>query len=91
MLLTEYRSAVPAKKGERDIWQGCFGEHAVRDECDNERHVDTIHIDFVKHGYVQPVSDAPFLTFHRLVALGIYPMDWAGDVCTDFGTGERGG
>ena len=89
--LTEQRSAVRVRKGERGIWQRRFWEHAVQDERDYEKHVDYIHINPVKHGYVQRVSDWPYSTFHRLVALGVYPMDWAGDADIDFPAGERGG
>ncbi len=32
----------------------------------------------MKHGLVQQLSDWPYSTFHRDVARGIYPLDWAG-------------
>ncbi|MBA1929940.1 REP-associated tyrosine transposase RayT, partial [Escherichia coli] len=47
-----------------------------------------IYINPVKHGWVKQVSDWPFSTFHRDVARGLYPIDWAEDV-TDFSAGER--
>ncbi|MGH2372192.1 MAG: hypothetical protein ACRDIC_01755 [bacterium] len=32
----------------------------------------------VKHGHVQCVRDWPHSSFHRAVAAGVYPADWAG-------------
>jgi putative transposase len=55
------------------------------------RHVDYIHFNPVKHGYVEHVQDWPFLSFHRMVRLGLYPPGWAGrpDNELDSGFGER--
>jgi putative transposase len=44
------------------------------------RHVDYIHFNPVKHGYVSKVRDWPHGSFHRFVAKGILPPDWGGDV-----------
>jgi putative transposase len=73
-------SASRAAKGERGIWQRRYWEHTIRDEDDFERHIDYVHINPVKHGFVTRVSDWPYSSFHRMVKLGIYPEDWAGDV-----------
>ena len=81
-------SSSRAGKGERGIWQRRYWEHTLRDERDFERHVDYIHFNPVKHGHVSRVSDWPHSTFPRMVRLGIYPQDWAGDaeaVASDFG------
>jgi putative transposase len=67
-------------KGERGIWQRRYWEHTLRGEGDFERHVDYIHFNPVKHGHVGRVRDWPHSPFHRLVRLGVYPEDWAGDV-----------
>ena len=79
-----------ARKGERGIWQRRYWEHTLRDERDFARHVDYIHFNPVKHGHVSRVSDWPYSSFHRMVRLGVYPNDWAGD-SKDEGTlfGER--
>src|ERR1700719_232873 len=69
-----------AAKGERGIWQRRYWEHTIRDEKDFTRHIDYIHINPVKHGLVPRVRDWPYSSFHRMVKLGIYPEDWAGDV-----------
>jgi putative transposase len=65
-------------KQERGIWQRRFWEHAIRDEEDFRRHVDYIHFNPMKHGYVQKVADWPYSSFHRYVRLEILPEDWAG-------------
>ncbi|WP_346425844.1 transposase, partial [Methylocaldum sp. 14B] len=71
---TERRSKVRVARGERGIWQRRFWEHAIRDEEDYSAHVDYCHINPVKHGYVQCVSEWPYSTFHRYVERGVYPL-----------------
>jgi putative transposase len=79
-----------AAKAERGIWQRRYWEHTIRDEADFARHLDYIHINPVKHGLVTRVGDWPYSSFHRMVKIGIYPEDWAGDVWNDGGDfGER--
>jgi putative transposase len=74
----EYRSAVQIKRRERGIWQRRYWEHLIRDQQDFNAHMDYIHINPLKHGLVQRVSDWPYSTFHRYVTQGIYPHNWAG-------------
>ena len=79
-----------ATKGERGIWQRRYWEHTIRDENDFGRHVDYIHINSVKHGLATRVGDWPYSSFHRMVRLGVYPEDWAGDMSRpDACFGER--
>ena len=83
-------SASRAAKRERGIWQRRYWEHTIRDEDDLARHVDYIHINPVKHGFVTRVSDWPHSSFHRMVRFGIYPEAWAGDFADVGGSfGER--
>ncbi|MBI3773752.1 MAG: transposase [Gammaproteobacteria bacterium] len=85
----EGRSPGRINKGERGIWQRRYWEHTLRDEGDVERHMDYIHYNPVKHGYVTRVADWPYSSFHRCVRQGIYPMNWAGDdVCAEGRFGE---
>ncbi|MCL1961156.1 MAG: transposase [Desulfovibrionaceae bacterium] len=63
-------------RGERGIWQRRYWEHTIRDETDFERHVNYIHINSLKHGLVDRVCDWRPSSFHRYVALGIYPLNW---------------
>jgi putative transposase len=79
------RSASKIAKREKGIWQRRYWEHAIRDDADFERHVDYIHYNPVKHGFVTRVADWPHSSFHRYVEQGILPADWAGDA------GERPG
>ena len=59
-----------AKKREKGIWQRRFWEHCIRDEEDWRRHVDYIHFNPVKHGYVSKASDWPYSSFSKAVAKG---------------------
>jgi putative transposase len=62
----------------------------LRDERDYARHMDYIHFSPIKHGYVSRVRDWPYSSFHRMVRLGVYPEDWAGDAMNcEAGFGER--
>ena len=45
------------KKRERGIWQKRYWEHLIRDDNDFARHVDYIHFNPVKHGYVERAVD----------------------------------
>jgi putative transposase len=56
---TEYRSKVRIAAHERGIWQRHYWEHYIRDELDYQRHIDYVHVNPLKHGYVQRVSDLP--------------------------------
>ncbi|HWL30989.1 MAG TPA: transposase [Xanthobacteraceae bacterium] len=77
-------------KGERGIWQRRYWEHTLRDENDFARHADYIHFNPVKHGLSTRVVDWPHSSFHRMVRLGVYPADWAGDAQSgEDGFGER--
>ena len=84
----EQRSPVRERRGERGVWQRRYWEHTIRDDRDLRAHVDYIHINPQKHGYVSRVADWPHSTFHRYVRDGIYPADWAGDANMDIEAGE---
>ena len=75
---TERLSAVRKRRGERGIWQRRYWEHTIRDERDYSRHIDYVHVNPKKHGYVKQVVDWPYSTFHRYVADGLLPVDWCG-------------
>jgi len=72
----EQRNKSRAGKGERGVWQRRFWEHWIRDEKDYERHVDYIHYNPVKHGYVTRPVDWPHSSIHRFIARGIMSADW---------------
>ena len=55
-----------------------YWEHLMRNDADMQAHMDYVHFNPVKHGLVRCVADWPYSTFHRLVKVGVYPLDWAG-------------
>ncbi len=73
----EYRSATRINRRERGIWQRRYWEHLIKNEADYAAHVDYVHINPVKHGLVTQVADWPYSTFHRMVKMGIYSLNWA--------------
>jgi putative transposase len=81
--VTERRSLVRQRRGERGIWQRRYWEHLIRDEADFAAHMDYVHINPVKHRLVKRVADWPHSTFYRLVRMSIYPRDWAGSPGAD--------
>ena len=77
-------------KGERGIWQRRYWEHTLRNDGDLERHVNYIHYQSGEASAGNAGQDWPYSSFHRMVKLGIYPEDWAGDVADADGEfGER--
>jgi len=65
-----------SRKGERGIWQRRYWEHVIRGEEDYRRHMDYIHYNPVKHGYVERAIDWPYSSLPRLVEARVYPRDW---------------
>ena len=74
----ERRSAVRLARGERGIWQRRFWARLIVSDTDYVTHIDYCHINPLKHGLVERVIDWPYSTFHRYIASGVYPADWAG-------------
>lgn len=79
----QYHMVTHSKRQENGIWQRRFWEHTIRDDNDYERHMDYVHYNPVKHGYVQQVKAWQFSSFHRLVKQGVYDPDWGSDVVID--------
>ena len=67
-------------RGEYSLWQRRYWEHTIIDEQDLMNHIDYIHFNPVKHGYVNKVSAWTHSSFHRFVRAGILPEDWGGAV-----------
>ena len=80
--------AARLRKGERGLWQRRFWEHLITNETDLRRHVDYVHINPVKHGYVARASDWPYSSIHRYIGRGLVPVDWAGDGYQALSAGE---
>ena len=81
----------PCAQGERGLWQRRFWEHLIRDDRDLAGHVDYIHHNPVKHGYVDRAIDWPYSTFHRDLRRGNVTEDWGvrDDDVGDFGEASR--
>ena len=58
------------------LWQNRFREHTIRDENDLNIHLNYIHYNPVKHGYVKSVKDWEFSSFHKFVKKGLYDNNW---------------
>ena len=69
-------SASRTQRGERGVWQRRFWEHLISDQQDFARHMDYIHYNPVKHGYVGCPHQWKYSSFHRCVEEGIYKSDW---------------
>ena len=76
-----------ALQGERGIWQRRYWEHAIRDERDFGAHMDYVHFNPVRHGFVSHPADWPYSSFRACVAEGLYPPDW---IASDDGKADRG-
>ena len=76
-------------KGERGIWQRRYWEHLIHDGEDFAHHVDYIHFNPVKHGYVERAANWPHSSIHRFVRDGLIPPDWATEGKSNGNWGER--
>ena len=64
------------RRGERPVWQRRFWEHVIRDARDWHMHMDYIHYNPVKHGYVERAIDWPYSSFHHHLRAGRYEPEW---------------
>ncbi len=58
------------------VWQNRFWDHIIREQNDFNRHIDYIHYNPVKHGYVSNPADLKLSSFSKLKRKGVYPDDW---------------
>lgn len=58
------------------LWQNRFWEHTIRDENDLNIHLNYIHYNTVKHGYVKSVKDWKYSSFHKFVKKDLYDINW---------------
>ena len=78
------------RRREKGLWQRRFWEHAIRDGLDWQRHVDYVHFNPVKHGYVTRPGDWPYSSFARAQAAGWYPPGWGEGLPESLAGGEEG-
>ncbi|MFQ5400056.1 MAG: transposase [Anaerolineae bacterium] len=72
-------------------WQPGFWDHVIRDERDYKNHLDYIHHNPVKHGYVTRPEDYPHSSYMEYVRRGWYEIGWGHtepDILTDLDTSE---
>ncbi len=60
----------------KTIWQRRFWEHLITDDKDWRTHMDYIHYNPVKHGYVKSPIDWPWSSFNNAVKKGWYDANW---------------
>jgi len=63
-------------KKEKDIWQRRYWEHTIIDENDLYKHLDYIHYNPVKHGYIKNVKNWKYSSFHKFVKKEFYSENW---------------
>jgi len=64
------------KNRESNIWQRRYWEHTIRNEDDLYKHLDYIHYNPIKHGYVKCAKDWAYSSFNKFVNRGNYELDW---------------
>ncbi|MFC1748568.1 transposase [Pseudomonadota bacterium] len=77
LTIAERRPKSRVNKGERGIWQRRYWEHLIRDERDYNNHVDYIHYNPVKHGYVAKPVDWPYSSIHRYIRNRVIDDSWS--------------
>lgn len=65
------------ERGEKLIWQRRFWEHSIRDEYDWKSHLDYIHYNPIKHGYVCNPNEWGESSFSYWVEKGLYEENWS--------------
>lgn len=63
---TETIKSTRLRKRERGIWQRRFWEHCIRDERDFNNHIEYIHNNPIKHGYVTHAQAWPYSSIHKI-------------------------
>jgi len=58
------------------VWQKRYWEHVIRSEADFSAHIDYIHYNPVRHGYVSRPADWAWSSLGRYVRRGVLPGDW---------------
>jgi putative transposase len=58
------------------VWQNRFWDHIIRDQKDMNRHIDYVHFNPAKHGYVNSPFDWTHSSIHKYHTEGFYSRDW---------------
>ena len=65
-----------ANKREKGLFQRRFYEHTILNQSELNNHINYIHYNPVKHGYVKSVKDWEYSSFHKFVENKLYDIDW---------------
>ena len=71
---TNYRKRRGIYRGR--VWQNRFWDHVIRDDDDMNRHIDYIHYNPVKHGFVVSPFDWEQSSIRDYHKRGLYELDW---------------
>jgi len=63
-------------KGEKGVFQRRYFEHTICSQEELNNHINYIHYNPVKHGYVKNVKDWKYSSFHKLVEDKFYDKNW---------------
>ena len=63
-------------KGEKGVFQRRYFEHTIYSQEELNKHINYIHYNPVKHGYVKTVKDWKYSSFHKFVQDKLYDKNW---------------
>ena len=63
-------------KREKGLFQRRFFEHTICSQEELNNHINYIHYNPVKHGYVKCVKDWQYSSFHKFVKNNLYEENW---------------
>jgi len=72
------------ENGRVTLWQKGFWDHVIRNEQDFQKHLNYIHYNPVKHGYVTRPEDYPFSSYMEYIKRGWYEIGWGHTEPDDF-------
>jgi putative transposase len=64
------------RKKEQAVWQRRFWEHKIKNDTDFRNHVEYIHYNPVKHGFISAPAEWRYSSFRRYVEQGLYEREW---------------
>jgi len=85
----QYYHRISSVIGSDKIWQNRFWDHIIRNEKDMNNHLDYIHFNPVKHGYVNDPFHYEHSSLAQYYQQSYYKRDWGVKEGLDFG-GEFG-
>ena len=63
-------------KREKGLFQRRFYEHTILNQTELNNHINYIHYNPVKHGFVKSVKDWKYSSFQKFVKNGLYDINW---------------